>query len=249
MSTILLEKSNGIARVTLNKPPLNVMDIAMMTELNATLQSLKQDAATKVIVLGAEGKAFSAGVDIADHTPDKVEKMLAVFHSIFHTLWSLEPPIVAAVQGSALGGGCEIALACDFIVASERAKFAQPEIKVGVFPPIAALLLPRLIARNKAMEMLLTGDALEAREAERLGLVNVVAPEAEFTAKVNTFVARLTSLSGVILRMTKRAVQLGLTGGLGEIEKYYLNDLMRTADAVEGLTAFIEKRTPVWKNQ
>jgi cyclohexa-1,5-dienecarbonyl-CoA hydratase len=248
MSTISLEKSNGIARVTMNKPPLNVIDIAMMEEMNAALQSLKGDSA-KVIVIGAAGKAFSAGVDIADHTPDKVGMMIEKFHAIFHTLWSLEQPIVAAVQGAALGGGCEVALGCDFIVASERAKFGQPEIKVGVFAPIATLVLPRLIARNKAMELLLTGDTIDAREAERLGLVNVVAPEAEFAAKVDAFVARLTSLSGVVLRHSKRAVKLGLEQGLAAIEKAYLNDLMQTQDAVEGLNAFMEKRATVWTNK
>lgn len=249
MTTVLLEKSNGIAKLTLNKPPLNVLDIAMMEELDATLKSLKGDGATNIIIIGAAGKAFSAGVDIADHTPDKVEKMITVFHGIFHTLWSLEQPIVAAVQGSALGGGCEVAMACDFIVASERAKFAQPEIKVGVFAPIATLLLPRLIARNKAVELLLTGDAIDAREAERIGLVNAVAPETEFAAKVDAFAARLASSSGTVLRMSKRAVKLGLESGLPAIEKYYLNDLMQTQDAVEGLNAFMEKRSPVWKHK
>jgi cyclohexa-1,5-dienecarbonyl-CoA hydratase len=249
MSTLSLEKSNGIARVTMNKPPLNVIDIAMMEEMDATLKSLKDDRAAKVIIIGAAGKAFSAGVDIADHTPDKVETMIQKFHAIFHTLWSLDQPVVAAVQGAALGGGCEIALGCDFIVASERSKFGQPEIKVGVFPPIAALLLPRLIARNKAMELLLTGDTIDAREAERLGLVNVVAPEAEFAAKVDAFAARLTSLSGVVLRHAKRAVKLGLEQGLAAIEKTYLADLMKTEDAVEGLNAFMEKRNPVWKEK
>ncbi|CAG0975950.1 cyclohexa-1,5-dienecarbonyl-CoA hydratase [Anaerolineales bacterium] len=249
MSTLTLEKSNGIAKLTMNKPPLNVIDIAMMEEMNDALKSLKGDSAAKVIVIAAAGKAFSAGVDIADHTPDKVGMMIAKFHAIFHTLWSLEQPIVAAVQGAALGGGCEVALGCDFIVASERAKFGQPEIKVGVFAPIATLVLPRLIARNKAMELLLIGDTIDAREAERLGLVNAVAPEAEFAAKVDAFVARLTSLSGVVLRHSKRAVNLGLEQGLAAIEKAYLVDLMKTEDAVEGLNAFMEKRVPVWKNK
>ena len=248
MSTISLEKSNNIARVTMNKPPLNVIDIAMMEEMNAALKSLKGDSA-KVIVIAAAGKAFSAGVDIADHTPDKVGMMIEKFHAIFHTIWSLEQPVVAAVQGAALGGGCEVALGCDFIVASERAKFGQPEIKVGVFAPIATLVLPRLIARNKAMELLLTGDTIDARQAEQLGLVNVVAPEAEFAAKVDAFIARLASLSGVVLRHSKRAVKLGLEQGLAAIEKAYVNDLMQTQDAVEGLNAFMEKRAAVWKEK
>jgi cyclohexa-1,5-dienecarbonyl-CoA hydratase len=253
MSTITLEKSNNIARLTLNKPPLNVMDIAMMEELNAALASLRGDRASKVVVIAAAGKAFSAGVDIADHTKDRVDEMIKKFHAIFHTLWSLEQPVVAAVQGAALGGGCELAIACDFIVASEKAKFGQPEIKVGVFPPIAALVLPRLIARKKAYELVLTGETIDAREAERLGLVNAVAPVESFDAAVSAFVGKLTALSGAVLRLAKRAVQTGLDQGadaaFAEIERLYLRDLMATEDAVEGLAAFMEKRAAVWKER
>jgi len=253
MSTITLEKSNNIARLTLNKPPLNVMDIAMMEELNAALASLRGDRASKVVVIAAAGKAFSAGVDIADHTKDRVDEMIKKFHAIFHTLWSLEQPVVAAVQGAALGGGCELAIACDFIVASEKAKFGQPEIKVGVFPPIAALVLPRLIARKKAYELVLTGETIDAREAERLGLVNAVASVDSFDETVNAFVSKLTALSGAVLRLAKRAVQTGLDQGadaaFAEIERLYLRDLMATEDAVEGLAAFMEKRAAVWKER
>jgi cyclohexa-1,5-dienecarbonyl-CoA hydratase len=249
MPTVSIEKSNNIARVVMNKPPLNVVDIAMMQELDAALKSLKGDSASKVIVIAAQGKVFSAGVEVADHTPDKVDSMIKTFHGIFHTLWSLDQPVVAAVQGAALGGGCEIAIACDFIVASEKAKFGQPEIKVGVFAPMATLLLPRLIGRMKANELLLTGETIDAREAERIGLVNVVAPPESFDAAVDAFVGKLNALSGVVLRHSKRAITLGLEKGLAEIERYYLNDLMQTADAVEGLSAFLEKRSPVWKEK
>lgn len=249
MPTISVENANGVTRVTMSKPPLNVLDIAMMEELNAALKPLKSDEATKVVVLAAAGKAFSAGVDIADHTPERVESMIDTFHAIFRTLWSLDQPVVAAVQGAALGGGCELAIACDFIVASEKAKFGQPEIKVGVFAPIATLVLPRLIGRMKANELLLTGDPIDAREAERIGLVNQVAPVESFDAAVQSFVSRLTLLSGAVLRHAKRAIALGVEGGLTEIERYYLNELMQAEDALEGLNAFMEKRPPVWKEK
>ena len=249
MSTVIIEKNNGVTRIIINKPPLNVVDIAAMEELNAALVPLKNDRATKVIVLAAQGKAFSAGVDIADHTPERVESMIEKFHAIFRTMWSLDQPIVGAVQGAALGGGCELAIACDFIVASEKAKFGQPEIKVGVFAPIATLLLPRLIGRMKANELLLTGDAIDAREAERIGLVNVVAPLESFDSAVNAFVARLASLSGAVLKHAKRAIGIGIENGLTEIERFYLNDLMRSEDATEGLNAFMSKRNPVWKDK
>ncbi len=249
MPDVLVNKSNGVARVTLSRPPLNVLNIAMMQELDAALQTLRDDRAAKVVVLAAQGKAFSAGVDIADHTPERVEDMIRIFHGIFHTLWALEQPVVAAVQGAALGGGCELAIGCDFIVASEKAKFGQPEIQVGVFAPIATLLLPRLIHRTKANELLLTGNSIDSREAERIGLVNVVAPADSFDAAVDAFVARLTSLSGAVLRQAKRAIGLGLESGLTAIEQCYLHDLMKLADANEGLHAFMEKRAPVWQEK
>jgi cyclohexa-1,5-dienecarbonyl-CoA hydratase len=218
-----------------------------MEEIDRALAALRADPATKVVVIAARGKAFSAGVDIKDHTSDRVEMMLTKFHAIFHTLWSLEQPVVAAVQGSALGGGCELAIACDFIVASENAKFGQPEIKVGALAPIATLLLPQIIGRKKANELLLTGYSIDAREAERLGLVNVVAEPSSFDAAVDAFVARLATLSGVVLRHAKHAIRLGLEQGLADIERYYLDKLMKSEDAQEGLAAFMEKRPPVWK--
>ena len=253
MSTVLIEKNNGVARVTLNKPPLNVIDIPVVAEIEAAFKSLKGDRSTKVVVLAAQGKAFSAGVDVADHTPDRVDGMIKNFDGIFRTLWSLEQPVVAAVQGIALGGGCELAIGCDFIIASEKAKFGQPEIKVGVFPPIAALLLPRLVGRKKAYELVLTGETIDAREAERIGLVNAVAPLDSFQAAVDGFLSKLTSLSGIVLQHTKQAMRLGLDAGLdaalADIERYYLYELMRTEDALEGLSAFMEKRDPVWKEK
>ncbi len=251
MTNLFIQQSNGLARITMNKPPVNVIDIALMHELNAALDQI--DAETRVVVIGAQGKLFSAGVDIKDHTADRVQEMLTEFHKVIRKIWNLEQPTVAAVQGSALGGGCELALACDFIVASDRAKFGQPEIQVGVFPPIAALVLPQFIAPKKALELILTGDAIDAVTAERWGLVNVVAAGDAFDGAVNGFVARLMKLSGAVLRKTKRATRLPLEGrnesALQEIEKFYLHELMKTADANEGLAAFMEKRAPVWSDK
>lgn len=253
MANVLVGTKNGVTRVELNKPPLNVVDIAMMEELNTALQAIKRDRATKVVVLAAQGKAFSAGVDVADHTPERTDTMIKKFDDIFRTLWSLDQPVVAAVQGAALGGGCELAIGCDFIIASEKAKFGQPEIKVGVFPPIAALLLPRLVGRKKAAELVLTGEAIDAREAERIGLVNRVVPVESFDAEVDAFVGKLTALSGIVLQRTKQAMRLGMDAGLdaalADIERFYLYELMRTEDALEGVNAFMQKRNPVWKER
>jgi cyclohexa-1,5-dienecarbonyl-CoA hydratase len=248
MPNIILEKSNGIAKLTLARPPVNVINIALMRELNAALDEARD---AKVVVIAAQGKFFSAGVDVSEHKPETVKMMLDEFHAVIKKIWKMEAPTVAAVQGSALGGGMELAMACDFIVASEAAKFGQPEIKVGTFPPIAALMLSQLVPRKKAFELILTGDAIDARAAERIGLVNAVASPETFETELNAFVSRLSKLSGVVLRHAKRAAMLPLRAEddrvLAEIEKIYLEELMKTQDANEGLNAFMEKRQPNWK--
>ncbi|MFQ6102624.1 MAG: enoyl-CoA hydratase/isomerase family protein, partial [Anaerolineae bacterium] len=240
---ILFEVSDGAARLTLNKPPLNVLDIAMMREIATALEGLNEDPTVKVLVFeAAEGsKTFSAGVDVSEHIADKVEEMIEVFHRIFRLLDGLEIPTVAVVDGAALGGGCELVLFCDMVIASERASFGQPEIQVGVLPPIAVVALPDIIGPKKAMEMVLTGDRIRAAEAERLGLVNQVVPTEELRATADEFLGKLTKLSGAVLRLTKRAVRIGSVGtfadGLTAVEELYLGPLMDTEDAHEGLAA------------
>jgi cyclohexa-1,5-dienecarbonyl-CoA hydratase len=250
---IIFEREGGIAKITLNHPPVNIMDIATMREINAALESLQDDRESKVVLFAATGKAFCAGVDVKDHTADKVGEMVEVFHRIFRLMWSLDIPTIAAVNGAALGGGCELVTFCDMVVASEKATFGQPEIQVGVYPPVAVVTFPRLMPQMKAMELLLSGGVVSAEEAERLGIVNKVVPAESFGDEVSAFVGKLTSLSGIVLRLTKRAALQGLTLGfeeaLGLSEDLYLNQLMKTEDATEGLQAFMEKRKPVWKNK
>jgi len=249
---ILFEKKNGVATLTLNRPPLNILNIAMMREMNEALEELEGDADAKLLLIAAQGKAFSAGVDIKDHTPDKVEEMIEVFHGIFRRLLSLEMPTLAVVQGACLGGGCELAAFCDFVLASEEATFGQPEIKVGVFPPIAVILFPYLMGQRRAFELLLTGEVVDAREAERIGLITKVVPPEELERASEELVAKLTGLSGVVLRLTKRAIYeaagLPFEKAMVHAEKLYLERLMKTEDAKEGLQAFLEKRKPVWRN-
>jgi cyclohexa-1,5-dienecarbonyl-CoA hydratase len=252
---IRFDVSDGVARLTLNKPPFNVLDIAMMREINAALEGLGDDTGVKVLVFeAAEGsKAFSAGVDVSEHTADKVDEMIEVFHRIFRLLDALEIPTVAIVGGAALGGGCELVLFCDMVIASEKASFGQPEIQVGVIPPIAVVALPGIIGPKKALEMVLIGDRIRAAEAERLGLVNKVVPPEELQAAADEFVGKLARLSGAVLRLTKRAVRVGSVGsfadGLAAVEELYLGPLMATEDAHEGLAAFMEKRAPAWKDR
>ena len=252
---IRFEKKDGVARLALNKPPLNVLDIAMMREISTALEGLDGDASIKVLVMeAAEGsKAFSAGVDVSEHTADMVGEMIEVFHRIFRLLDALDVPTVAVVGGAALGGGCELALFCDMIIAAEKASFGQPEIQVGVFPPVAAVALPGIIGRKKTMELVLTGDRIRADEAMSLGLVNKVVPPDELRAAADELAGKLAKLSSAVLRLTKRAVQVGSVGrfadGLAAVEELYLGPLMDTEDAHEGLAAFMEKRAPVWKDQ
>ena len=250
---IQTELKEKIATITLNRSPLNILNIEMMEEINQYLQALTQERSLKLIVLQAVGKAFSAGVDVGEHLGEKVGKMIEVFHRMFRLLDQLKVPSLAVVNGAALGGGCELALYCDLVIATERAKFGQPEIQVGVFPPIAALIFPRLIGRKKALELILLGETLGAQEGLALGLVNKVVPEASLAEEVNGFVEKFKKLSGVVLKMAKEATLAGLNDdvgrGLDVIEGIYLDRLMKSHDATEGLKAFLEKRKPLWKDE
>ncbi len=250
---IQTELKDGVAYLTLNRAPLNVLNIEMMEEIDTYLEELKKEKTLKLLVIQAVGKAFSAGVDVGEHLGDLVYKMIEVFHKIFRLMDQLKVPSIAVVNGSALGGGCELALYCDMVIATERAKFGQPEIQVGVFPPIAALILPRMIGRKKALELILSGDVISAQEALNLGLVNKIVPEASLAQEVNSFIEKFTKLSGIILKLTKEAALAGLNDdvdkGLKVIEKIYLDKAMKTHDAIEGLKAFLEKRKPTWKDE
>ena len=252
-SSIVCEIRDSVARVTLNQPPLNIIGIPMMKEIHRALEHIKAAGDAKILVLDHQGKAFSAGVSIKDHSPEMVGEMLETFHGIFRFLDSLELPSVALVDGMALGGGCELAVYCDMVIASDRATFGQPEIKVGVFPPVAAAVFPRLVGRSRTLELLLTGEVIEAAEARAIGLINKVYPAQVFREKSDEYIRKLTSLSGKVLSLTKRAVDESLyrsvIEGISATEQLYLRELMKTEDAQEGLNAFLEKRKPVWKNK
>jgi cyclohexa-1,5-dienecarbonyl-CoA hydratase len=252
---IIYDKQDRVVKITFNKPPLNVFNIKMMQEINHVLERIIEDQAIKVLVFEAvkSSKAFSAGVDISEHTADQVDEMIDSFHRIFRLLDRLEIPTVAIVDGAALGGGCELVLFCDMVIASAKSSFGQPEIQVGVLPPIAVVALPDIIGPKRAMEMVLTGDRIRADEAERIGLVNKVVPPEELEVAAGELVDKLSKLSGVVLRLTKRAMRVGSIGsfndGLAAVEELYLGPLMGTEDANEGLAAFMEKRAPVWKDK
>lgn len=253
-NNIIFRIEGEAAFLTINRPPVNILDIATMEEMNDALDSLTGNMDVKVLVISGSGdKAFSAGVDVSDHTEDKVDKMLEVFHGIFRKMSRLDQVTVAAVKGLTLGGGCEVAIFCDMIFAAENVKIGQPEIKLAVFPPIALLVLPHLVGLKRASELLLSGKVIDAKEAERIGLVNKVVPLESFDAGVHEFIQPILELSSVGIKYSKRGIQLGLettfSEGLKKIEKIYRDELMASEDAHEGLKSFLEKRKPVWKNK
>jgi cyclohexa-1,5-dienecarbonyl-CoA hydratase len=247
------EFANGLGTIVLNRPPANVLNIAMMEEINEKLEAWQGKKDLKVLLFKAKGKCFSAGVDVGEHMGGLAPKMIEVFHRIFRLMDKLGALSMASVYGNCLGGGCELAIYCDLVVADESAKLGQPEIQVGVFPPIAAQLMPRVMGRKAAMDLILSGRIVSAQEAQQLGLVNKVVKEGDLDSETNAFLKPYLRLSAEILRVTKKAVKAGLRDdlepSLKAIEDIYLNELMKTHDADEGLKAFLEKRKPIWKNE
>lgn len=242
-----------VARLTLARPPLNILTVEMMEEINAALDEAAANPVLKALVLAGEGRAFCAGVAVEDHLGERVAPMLEEFHGIFRRLHALECVTLAVVHGAALGGGAELATFCDLVIAGDDATLGQPEIKVGVFPPIAALHYPRRVGLARALALLLSGEVLPAAEAERIGLVDRVVPRAGLEEAVEREVARFRAQSAVVLRLTKRAVReahgLEFTEALPMLEQLYCYELMATEDASEGLRAFVEKRKPVWRDR
>ncbi len=244
-----------VARVTFARPPLNIFNIAMMREVNDALNQCSQQRELVGVVFDAaeDCRAFSAGVAVEEHAEETIFQMLDSFHAIFRNMEQLARPTVAVIDGPALGGGCELVAACDMAIASERSRFGQPEIKLGVFPPVAAVLLPQTIGDKRARELILTGELVDAAEAARLGLVNYVVPVDQLEQKTFELLSRLRELSAAALEHAKKAIDLGrgrsLDSALKEVENMYLHELMKTHDATEGINAFIEKRKPVWRNR
>jgi cyclohexa-1,5-dienecarbonyl-CoA hydratase len=244
-----------IGRITFARPPLNIFNISMMREINDAVNeaAARRDVVGLVFEADREARAFSAGVAIEEHVEETIYQMLDSFHGIFRALEQASKPVIAVVDGAALGGGCELVAACDIVISTERARFGQPEIKLGVFPPIAAVLLPRIIGDKRARELILTGEMIDAAEALRLGLVNAVVPRAELWQKTEEVLVKLRELSAPALEATKRAIDLArntsFEDGLRRVEDLYLNELMKTEDAHEGINAFMQKRKPAWKNK
>jgi cyclohexa-1,5-dienecarbonyl-CoA hydratase len=243
--------SDGIARITLDHPPLNILTRAVLADLRGALDALAADRTLRVLVLGARGKHFSAGADVSEHLPPDWRAMIPEFLDTVARLSAFPVPVVVAVRGRCLGGGFELVLGADLIVAGEGASFGQPEIALGVTPPAACALLPTLIGPARAAELIYTGDPMGAAEARATGLVSRLVPDERVDDEALALAARIARHSAAALRVAKSSLRTPArrhaeTEALAEAGRRYADDLMTTADAVEGLTAFLEKRTPTW---
>lgn len=251
---LILDIRPPVASITINRPPMNVLHIPAITEIISALRELQNRQDVFLIVFrGAGGKAFSAGVDIKDHTLDKVEQMLRSFHDVFRMLNTSRWITVASVHGYCLGGGMELALFCDWVIAEENAIFAQPEIKVGCYPPVAAAMLPKWIGYKKALEIAALGENVTADLLHDVGLISKLAAPGQLETVTNELVAKLSAMSFSVLQLTKKAVMAGSEAttfeeGLKNAESIYIDELTKTRDLGEGIAAFMEKRKPVWSN-
>lgn len=250
LERLALEIASPVARITLRHPPLNVIDIPMMEELAQALQVVEARDDTSVVVLSGEGNSFSAGVDVAAHTPDKVQEMLNKFHGVIRALVGMKKVTIASVHGNCVGGGAELAMVCDVAYTTASAKWGFPEIKLGCYPPVACTALAALIGQKRAAELILTGRTISGSEAAEIGLANRAIGDGELNSTVEATVGELRKLSPAALKLTKKAVYawdaMHFDKGLARAEKIYFEELIQTADAREGIRAFLEKREPKW---
>ena len=253
MKHLKMEKADGVARITFSRPKHNVLNIEMMNELNSRLDELATEEDTKCVVLLGDGPSWCAGVEVSDHKPEMAAEMIAVFNGIFERIDKLEIPVIAGVQGACLGGGMEVAIACDMIVAAESAVFGQPEIKLGFLPPYAAVRLPQLVGPARAVEICTTGKRYSAEEARQMGMVGHVAGDDRWKEILDKLIAEIAVCSPLIIRLNKRAVKQHIgkqpSAALQDVSDLFLNELMKTEDTLEGIRSFEEKRRPVWKNK
>jgi cyclohexa-1,5-dienecarbonyl-CoA hydratase len=239
-----------IVRISLGNPPLNVIDIRIIAELAQSLAEIELRPDISVIVLVGEGKAFSAGVDVAAHTPDKANEMLTMFHAVIRAFVATKKVTVAAVHGHCLGGGAELAMVCDLVYTAESSEWGFPEIKLGCYPPVACTALAALVGQKRAAELIFTGRTIRGKEAAEIGLATRAVPESELSDAVDEGIGHLRKLSPTALALAKKASyawdSMHFDKGLARAERIYLDELMKTSDAHEGVRAFMERREPKW---
>jgi cyclohexa-1,5-dienecarbonyl-CoA hydratase len=248
-----LKCEGPVAQIALNNPPLNVIDLLMMEELAAALAEMDVHPEISTIVFRGEGNCFSAGVDVGAHTPDNVTQMLEKFHNVIRALIATKKITIAAVQGTCLGGGAELAMVCDVVITAADATWGFPEITLGCYPPVAATALSALVGQKRAADLVLTGSTILGTEAAEIGLATRATAQDLVDPAVSEVLARLQKLSPAVLAITKKAIyawdSIHFDKGLARAEKIYLEELMKTEDAEEGIRAFLEKRNPAWKGR
>ena len=250
---IAFRVSGNVARMTLSRPEHNLLNEALLREIADAISFAGDSPEVKLIVLDSACKIFCGGIDIGEYTSQRVFQMLDAFHAAFSGMLEVGKPVICVVNGPAIGGGAELAAFGDLVIATPKARFAQPEISIGVFPPLASTILPFLVGPKRALEIVLTGEAISAERALELGLINRLVPEANLQQAVNELAERIASHSGPVLTMAKKAILggmgLSLRDGLKHSMNIFLNELYRLEDSQEGLRALVEKRKPNWKNR
>ena len=256
--TILYEKKEGIATVTLNRPKsMNALNVQILEELSHVFAEMNGDTEIKVAIITGSAKFFGAGADISEMkdiaTPLDAQRYFRTVRKAFQKIEEMEKPIIAAVSGLALGGGCEIALACDLRIAAENAVFGLPEIKIGVLPGGGGTQrLPRLVGMTKAKELLYTGEFINAEEAYRIGLVNRIVPLDSLMTEANILANKMAAQPGVALKMIKLSVDGGINMDIKSAIAYEarcFEILFSTEDQKEGMTAFMQKRKPGYQGK
>ena len=250
---IRFDATTSVAHITLNFPPYNLLTVPMMNELAEAIESLDGRNDIKCILLDSSQRMFSAGISLEDSRPAQIFQTLDAFTRVFQASSELSKPLVVVVNGVAIGAGSELVAFGDVVIATPQARFAQPEVRMGAFPPFAAIMLPQVIGPKRAYELILTGEAMSAEEARSLGFVNRIVEEKDLEANVKDLLARITQFSSPVLEMAKRVILtttgLPLQEAIRKSQNVYLNELMSLEDSKEGLQAVIEKRKPVWRNR
>jgi cyclohexa-1,5-dienecarbonyl-CoA hydratase len=252
-SRISLNLQAPLARITLTHPPLNVFDFAMMDAVQEILQQLAQRPEISAVILAGSERAFSAGVDVAVHTPEHIQTMFQKFHGLILALTRFPKITIAEVRGACLGGGAEVAMVCDMCFTAENAKWGFPEITLGCYPPVACAALAALVGEKRAADLVFTGRIISGQEAAEWGLANEACPETGLQPAIQTRLDHLLKLSPAALAHAKKAFyawdSIHLDKGLARAEKIYVEELMQTEDAKEGVQAWMEKRKPQWKGR
>lgn len=250
---ISLTIAGEAARLKLRRPPLNFLNRELLHLFESRLESLGENPECRVLILEAEGAAFSAGLDAAERTREAIFLLIEQYHRVVRALCDCPRPTIALVRGLALGAGNELAACCDFVLAAEKATFGQPEVKTGSLPSVAPLILPPLVGERRALAMILTGNVVNAKEAESIGLIHRALPEEQLPLAAEELLNTFRGFSIPVLSLAVQSMRAArireLDSHLREAESLYLNQLMDLEDSTEGLNAFLERRPPQWKNR